>query len=224
MNSLQYIKYINNIIKNLKTVLFSFSNEEILFLKNMFIQLNKNEHINKYFSQTCLKRGIVIKQNGQLINDLANLTVDLNQFYSKIYVDLLEDISKYLNDYDSIDGDVKGQLKLLENALVNKINKIDVQNKQTTEHNYIEPHMQVLTDSIVRNLKFSRIGKLSDDALNDNIKDNIQIIEREILNKKVEESDVRDVVEEQIYDEVNRINGFYNNNDKNKNNYLGYYD
>lgn len=224
MNSLQYIKYINNIIKNLKTVLFSFSNEEILFLKNMFIQLNKNKHINKYFSQTCLKRGIVTKQNGQLINDLANLTVDLNQFYSKIYVDLLEDISKYLNDYDSIDGDVKGQLELLENALVNKINKIDVQNKQTTEHNYIEPHMQVLTDSIVRNLKFSRIGKLSDDALNDNIKDNIQIIEREILNKKVEESDVRDVVDEQIYDEVNRINGFYNNNDKNKNNYLGYYD
>lgn len=224
MNSLQYIKYINNIIKNLKTVLFSFSNEEILFLKNMFIQLNKNEHINKYFSQTCLKRGIVIKQNGQLINDLANLTVDLNQFYSKIYVDLLEDISKYLNDYDSIDGDVKGQLELLENALVNKINKIDVQNKQTTEYNYIEPHMQVLTDSIVRNLKFSRIGKLSDDASNDNIKDNIQIIEREILNKKVEESDVRDVVDEQIYDEVNRINGFYNNNDKNKNNYLGYYD
>ena len=81
-----------------------------------------------------------------------------------------------------------------------------------------------MTDSIIHNVKFNRIGKLDNIAFTDDFEDNIQIMERTILDKKVEESDVKDSVDNNVYDEVNRVNGFYNNNNQYKENYLGYYD
>lgn len=227
INSITYIKYIGNVVKNLKMLYFSFSEDEVTFLKNMIIALNNNELINIQFLQVFTKYGLIEKdENGKNVAKTDELPLELNQYFSKIYISLLDEISKYLNRNSDITDDVIEQLKLLEENLPNRVSGINNIIKDGEEEGKEIDFLNVAVSSVIHATQFSNIGNVSKEELSENIEACIQIAESAVIGPKhlgLAESDVKDIIDSGIAKEVNRDMGFYNYGDKEKINGLGYY-
>lgn len=227
INSITYIKYISNVVKNLKMLYFSFSEDEVTFLKNMIIALNNNELINIQFLQVFTKYGLIEKdENGKNVAKTDELPLELNQYFSKIYISLLDEISKYLNRNSDITDDVIEQLKLLEENLPNRVSGINNIIKDGEEEGKEIDFLNVAVSSVIHATQFSNIGNVSKEELSENIEACIQIAESAVIGPKhlgLAESDVKDIIDSGIAKEVNRDMGFYNYGDKEKINGLGYY-
>lgn len=227
INSITYIKYISNVVKNLKMLYFSFSEDEVTFLKNMIIALNNNELINIQFLQVFTKYGLIEKdENGKNVAKTDELPLELNQYFSKIYISLLDEISKYLNRNSDITDDVIEQLKLLEENLPNRISGINniIKDGELSEKEI--DFLNVAVSSVIHATQFSNLGNVSKEELSENIEACIQIAESAVIGPKhlgLAESDVKDIIDSGIAKEVNRDMGFYNYGDKEKINGLGYY-
>ena len=227
INSITYIKYISNVVKNLKMLYFSFSEDEVTFLKNMIIALNNNEVINIQFLQVFTKYGLIKKdENGKNVAKTDELPLELNQYFSKIYISLLDEISKYLNRNSDITDDVIEQLKLLKENLPNRISGINNIIKDSELPEKEIDFLNVAVSSVIHATQFSNLGNVSKEELSENIEACIQIAESAVIGPKhlgLAESDVKDIIDSDIAKEVNRDMGFYNYGDKEKINGLGYY-
>ena len=227
INSITYIKYISNVVKNLKMLYFSFSEDEVTFLKNMIIALNNNEVINIQFLQVFTKYGLIKKdENGKNVAKTDELPLELNQYFSKIYISLLDEISKYLNRNSDITDDVIEQLKLLKENLPNRISGINNIIKDSELPEKEIDFLNVAVSSVIHSTQFSNLGNVSKEELSENIEACIQIAESAVIGPKhlgLAESDVKDIIDSDISKEVNRDMGFYNYGDKEKINGLGYY-
>lgn len=227
INSITYIKYISNVVKNLKMLYFSFSEDEVTFLKNMIIALNNNEVINIQFLQVFTKYGLIEKdENGKNVAKTDELPLELNQYFSKIYISLLDEISKYLNRNSDITDDVIKQLKLLKENLPNRISGINNIIKDSELPEKEIDFLNVAVSSVIHATQFSNLGNVSKEELSENIEACIQIAESAVIGPKhlgLAESDVKDIIDSDIAKEVNRDMGFYNYGDKEKINGLGYY-
>lgn len=227
INSITYIKYISNVVKNLKMLYFSFSEDEVTFLKNMIIALNNNEVINIQFLQVFTKYGLIEKdENGKNVAKTDELPLELNQYFSKIYISLLDEISKYLNRNSDITDDVIKQLKLLKENLPNRISGINNIIKDSELPEKEVDFLNVAVSSVIHATQFSNLGNVSKEELSENIEACIQIAESAVIGPKhlgLAESDVKDIIDSDIAKEVNRDMGFYNYGDKEKINGLGYY-
>lgn len=227
INSITYIKYISNVVKNLKMLYFSFSEDEVTFLKNMIIALNNNEVINIQFLQVFTKYGLIEKdENGKNVAKTDELPLELNQYFSKIYISLLDEISKYLNRNSDITDDVIEQLKLLKENLPNRISGINNIIKDSELPEKEIDFLNVSVSSVIHATQFSNLGNVSKEELSENIEACIQIAESAVIGPKhlgLAESDVKDIIDSDIAKEVNRDMGFYNYGDKEKINGLGYY-
>lgn len=227
INSITYIKYISNVVKNLKMLYFSFSEDEVTFLKNMIIALNNNEVINIQFLQVFTKYGLIKKdENGKNVAKTDELPLELNQYFSKIYISLLDEISKYLNRNSDITDDVIEQLKLLKENLPNRISGINNIIKDSELPEKEIDFLNVAVSSVIHSTQFSNLGNVSKEELSENIEACIQIAESAVIGPKhlgLAESDVKDIIDSDIAKEVNRDMGFYNYGDKEKINGLGYY-
>lgn len=227
INSITYIKYISNVVKNLKMLYFSFSEDEVTFLKNMIVALNNNEVINIQFLQVFTKYGLIEKdENGKNVAKTDELPLELNQYFSKIYISLLDEISKYLNRNSDITDDVIKQLKLLKENLPNRISGINniIKDSELLEKEI--DFLNVAVSSVIHATQFSNLGNVSKEELSENIEACIQIAESAVIGPKhlgLAESDVKDIIDSDIAKEVNRDMGFYNYGDKEKINGLGYY-
>lgn len=227
INSITYIKYISNVVKNLKMLYFSFSEDEVTFLKNMIVALNNNEVINIQFLQVFTKYGLIEKdENGKNVAKTDELPLELNQYFSKIYISLLDEISKYLNRNSDITDDVIKQLKLLKENLPNRISGINNIIKDSELPEKEIDFLSVAVSSVIHATQFSNLGNVSKEELSENIEACIQIAESAVIGPKhlgLAESDVKDIIDSDIAKEVNRDIGFYNYGDKEKINGLGYY-
>lgn len=227
INSITYIKYISNVVKNLKMLYFSFSEDEVTFLKNMIVALNNNEVINIQFLQVFTKYGLIEKdENGKNVAKTDELPLELNQYFSKIYISLLDEISKYLNRNSDITDDVIKQLKLLKENLPNRISGINNIIKDSELPEKEIDFLNVAVSSVIHATQFSNLGNVSKEELSENIEACIQIAESAVIGPKhlgLAESDVKDIIDSDIAKEVNRDMGFYNYGDKEKINGLGYY-
>ena len=206
---------------------FSFSEDEVTFLKNMIIALNNNEVINIQFLQVFTKYGLIKKdENGKNVAKTDELPLELNQYFSKIYISLLDEISKYLNRNSDITDDVIEQLKLLKENLPNRISGINNIIKDSELPEKEIDFLNVAVSSVIHATQFSNLGNVSKEELSENIEACIQIAESAVIGPKhlgLAESDVKDIIDSDIAKEVNRDMGFYNYGDKEKINGLGYY-
>jgi len=227
INSITYIRYISNVVKNLKMLYFNFTEEEITFLKNMITSLNSNELINVQFLQVFTKYGLIEKNDeGNIVAKIDELPLVLNQYFSKIYYSILEEVSKFLNRNSEIPNDIIVQLKDMEQNLPNRINGIDNIIKDGSLPEKEIDYLNISVSSVIHATQFSNLGNVSKEELSEDIEECIQIAESAVIGPKhlgLQESDVRDIIDSSVTKEVNREMGFYNYGDKEKINGLGYY-
>lgn len=240
-----YIKYNNNLIKNLKQLYESFSKQQILYLKNILIQINTVQQMKKMFLQIFIKHNMVLKEEvdgkNQYIAKIEQLSENFNQYNVKIYIDLLEQVSKYLKKYvlnSNIEKTLKEQLLLIKEKFPERINGVYniflTKTQEQLEYEKEQNQKNVLNlciRSIVDGQQFLNQSKMLDSKVVDGQLyklNNIELMESSILGEKhlgLAESNVKtSLVDGQTYEEVNRIAGFYNNGDLNKSNGLGFYD
>lgn len=215
IDSITYIIYFKNIIKNLKMLYYDFSEEEVTSLKNLINSLNNNDIIKFMFLQTFIKYGLTEKdEEDNTISNIDSLPLTMNQYFSKVYISILEDIIKYLHQNSQYPDAVILQIKTIEQNFENRI--IGVNN--------VDPNMEVpaveqneinkLMNLIIHSTQFSTMGNVSKLQLSEDIEPSIQIAESSIIGPKhlgLQESDVKNIIElSEISKEVNEDLGFYN--------------
>lgn len=218
INSIVYVRYIGNIVKNLKKLYFSFSEDEILFLKSMITLLDEDELLNKKFLNVFVKYRMVERdEEEKLVSSISSLSEEFDPYSIRIYVSIFEEISKFLNHNSFVSTIVKEQLESMVEELPNRIVEIDNIDKNAIIPERNKDNITIVENSIINGSQYSAVGNIVKIELSEDIEKCVQLAENAMIGPKhlgLMQSDVKDIISSTVSRELNMEMGFYNYDDK----------